>query len=38
MWHIMVPEMIVPGTWDVKIEAFLNGFDKVEFESQVPIK
>ncbi len=38
MWHIMAPEMIVPGTWDVKIEAFLNGFDKIEFETQVPIK
>jgi copper transport protein len=38
MWHFMVGETIIPGEWEVKARAFVNAFDKVDFEFKVPIK
>ena len=30
-------ETIIPGAWQVKIDAYANGFDKIELETAVPI-
>ena len=38
MWHFMFQEMIIPGDWTLKVDAFVNDFDKVTFETTVPIK
>jgi hypothetical protein len=38
MWHVMFKEMIIPGDWTLKIDAFIDDFDKVTFETTVPIK
>jgi len=38
MWHVMFQEMIIPGDWTLKIDAFIDDFDKVTFETTVPIK
>ena len=38
MWHFMFKEMIIPGDWKLKVDAFINDFDKVSFETTVPIK
>ena len=38
MWHFMFKEMIIPGDWKLKVDAFINDFDKVTFETTVPIK
>ncbi len=38
MWHVMFKEMIIPGEWSLKIDAFVTDFDKVSFEAKVPIK
>lgn len=38
MWHVMFPEMIIPGDWTVRVEAFVTDFDKVGFDTVVPIK
>jgi hypothetical protein len=34
----MFKEMIIPGEWTLKIDAFIDDFDKVTFETTVPIK
>ena len=38
MWHVMFKEMIIPGEWSLKIDAFVDDFTKVTFETTVPIK
>jgi hypothetical protein len=38
MWHVMFKEMIIPGDWVLRIDAFIDDFDKVSFETTVPIK
>jgi copper transport protein len=38
MWHVTFKEMIIPGDWTLKVDAFVNDFDKVTFEATVPIK
>ena len=38
MWHVMIGEMIIPGQWQLGIEAFVSDFDKVEFVTEVEIK
>ena len=38
MWHFMVGETIIPGEWEIKMRAFVNPFDSVDFEAKVPIK
>ena len=38
MWHFMFKELIIPGDWKLKVDAFINDFDKVSFETTVPIK
>jgi copper transport protein len=38
MWHIMVKDMIIPGEWSVRIDVFIDDFDKVGFETKAQIK
>jgi copper transport protein len=38
MWHAMIAEMIIPGEWQVGVEAFVTDYDKVEFASTVQIR
>ncbi|MDX2225087.1 MAG: copper resistance protein CopC [Rhodospirillaceae bacterium] len=38
MWHVMVKEMIIPGEWTLRVDAFVSDFDKVGFETKVQIK
>lgn len=38
MWHVTFKEMIIPGDWTVRIDAFVTDFDKVGMETTVPIK
>ncbi|MBL8630708.1 MAG: CopD family protein [Rhodospirillaceae bacterium] len=38
MWHVVFKEMIIPGDWTLKIDAFVTDFDKVGFETPVTIK
>jgi copper transport protein len=38
MWHAMFQEMIIPGDWTLRIDAFVSDFDKVSFDSTVSIK
>lgn len=38
MWHVMFKEMIIPGDWTLRVDAFVTDFDKVGFETTVPIK
>jgi hypothetical protein len=37
MFHFMVGEMIVPGEWELKVNAFVTDFDKIVFSGAVPI-
>ncbi|MDX2143840.1 MAG: copper resistance protein CopC [Rhodospirillaceae bacterium] len=38
MWHIMFKDMIIPGEWTLRADAFVTDFDKVGFETKVQIK
>ncbi len=38
MWHVVFKEMIIPGDWTLRIDAFVTDFDKVSFETPVSIK
>jgi copper transport protein len=38
MWHVMIKEMIIPGEWTLRVDAFVSDFDKVGFETKVQIK
>lgn len=38
MWHVVFKEMIIPGDWTVRVDAFVTDFDKVGLETIVPIK
>jgi copper transport protein len=38
MWHVVFKEMIIPGEWTLKVDAFIDAFDKVSFETTVQIK
>lgn len=38
MWHVMIGEMLIPGKWDLEVDAFVSDFDKVEFETSVDIQ
>jgi copper transport protein len=38
MWHLMTDAMIVPGEWQMRIEAFVDDFDKVVAEVPVNVK
>ncbi len=38
MWHLMTDAMIVPGEWRMRIEAFVDDFDKVVVEVPVTVR
>ncbi|MCB2109293.1 MAG: copper resistance protein CopC [Rhodobacteraceae bacterium] len=38
MWHVMITDMIIPGEWSLRVEAFVSDFDKVNFETTAQIK
>ncbi|MBL8644691.1 MAG: CopD family protein [Rhodospirillaceae bacterium] len=38
MWHAVFKEMIIPGDWTLRVDAFVTDFDKVSFELTVSIK
>jgi copper transport protein len=38
MWHAVFKEMIIPGDWVLRIDAFVTDFDKISFETTVAIK
>lgn len=38
MWHVMVKDMIIPGEWTVRVDAFVDDFTKVSFETKAQIK
>lgn len=38
MYHFVANQMIIPGTWTMRIEGFVNDFDKVVAEVSVPVR
>jgi hypothetical protein len=38
MWHAMVQEMLIPGTWQLTIDAYVTDFDKVSVTTPVTIQ
>ncbi len=38
MYHFMFDQLIIPGEWDARIDAFVDDFDKQIFRTTVPIK
>ena len=38
MFHFMFDQLIIPGEWDVRIDAFVDDFDKQIFRTTVPVK
>jgi copper transport protein len=38
MYHLMVNETIIPGDWEVRIDAYVNDFDKRILRMTVPIR
>lgn len=38
MFHFMFDQLIIPGEWEVRIDAFVDDFDKQIFRTTVPIK
>lgn len=38
MWHVTFKEMIIPGDWAVRVDAFVTDFDKVSLDATVPIQ
>jgi copper transport protein len=38
MYHFMASQMIVPGEWKMRIEGFVDDFDKVASEVVVPVR
>ena len=38
MYHFMFSELIIPGEWTFRVGAFIDDFDKIEFEGKVPVK
>lgn len=38
MYHFMASEMIVPGEWQMRIEAFVDDFDKLVATVPVPVR
>lgn len=38
MYHFMVGEMIVPGEWQMRVEAFVDDFDKLVVNVPVPVR
>ena len=38
MYHFMFDQLIIPGQWDARIDAFVDDFDKQIFRTTVPIK
>jgi len=37
MYHFMFDQLIIPGTWNAQIDAFVDDFDKQIFRTEVPI-
>ncbi|MEQ8736736.1 MAG: CopD family protein [Rhodospirillaceae bacterium] len=38
MYHFMFDQLIIPGEWEARIDAFVDDFDKQIFRTTVPIK
>ncbi|MFL2771269.1 MAG: copper resistance CopC/CopD family protein [Rhodospirillaceae bacterium] len=38
MFHFMFDQLIIPGEWQVRIDAFVDDFDKQMFRTAVPVK
>ena len=38
MFHFMFDQLIIPGEWEARIDAFVDDFDKQIFRTTVPIK
>jgi copper transport protein len=38
MFHFMFDQLIIPGEWNARIDAFVDDFDKQMFRTTVPIK
>jgi copper transport protein len=38
MYHFMFDQLIIPGEWDARIDAFVDDFDKQIFRTTVPVK
>lgn len=38
MFHVTLPEMIIPGNWMLTVNGFVDDFDKVTMTGTVPIK
>jgi copper transport protein len=38
MYHFMAGEMILPGEWEIRIDAYVDDFDKRIIRTKVPIK
>ena len=38
MYHFTFDQLIIPGEWDARIDAFVDDFDKQIFRTTVPIK
>jgi copper transport protein len=38
MYHFMFDQLIIPGDWDARIDAFVDDFDKQIFRTTVPVK
>jgi len=38
MFHLMIGDLIIPGEWTVRVGAFVDDFDKVNFDTSVVIK
>lgn len=38
MFHFMFDQLIIPGEWDARIDAFVDDFDKQIFRTTVPVK
>jgi len=38
MFHFMFDQLIIPGQWEVRIDAFVDDFDKQIFRTTVPVK
>lgn len=38
MYHFMFDQLIIPGEWEARIDAFVDDFDKQIFRTTVPVK